>query len=104
MGIRRRMMMTSTSSQIQELYGLWYASPQERRIHVLDEGSWCKCPSWCCWSWCTRWIRQIQGNIHCLPNGLTYLVRYLRRIQSLFHADINIIFSVHIFIKCNFEV
>merc|ERR1711944_359626 len=77
-------------------------SLEERRIHVLDEGSWSQHPPWCCRRWCTCWIRQIQGIIHCLQIGLIYLVRYLHSLQSLFHADINIILSVHIFIKMKY--
>merc|ERR1719400_884926 len=62
---------------------------------ALDEGSWSQHPPWCCRCWCTRWIRQIQGIIHCLQIGLIYLVRYIHSLQSLFHADIDIILSVH---------
>merc|ERR1711862_571495 len=65
--------------QVQGLHRLRYADPQERRLHVHDEGSWCQRPPWCCWRWCLGWFRQVQGNLHRLQG-------WSIRIQKTFNS------------------
>merc|ERR1719203_1031610 len=40
--------------------------------HVLDEGSWCQYPPWCCWCRCLGWFRQIQCSILGMEIGINF--------------------------------
>merc|ERR1712107_426993 len=55
--------------QVQELPGLRYADPQERGLHVHDEGSRRQRAERCGRSRCPRRVRQVQGRLHRLENG-----------------------------------
>merc|ERR1712131_292384 len=63
-----------TGRQVQGIHGLRCPDPQERRIHVNDEGCWCQHSSWCGWCRCPRRIRQVQGALHPVEIGLNMLL------------------------------
>ena len=62
--------------QVQGLHGLLRPGPEERGIHVTDEGSRSQHPSWCGWCWCPRWFRQVQGGLRRMEVGLSHLLRH----------------------------
>merc|ERR1719167_302841 len=54
--------------QVQVLHRLRHADPEERGLHVHDEGSRRQRAERCGRSRCARRFRQVQGRLHCLEN------------------------------------
>merc|ERR1711974_590707 len=61
-----------TGCQVQGLHGLLRPGPEERGLHVTDEGSWSQHPPWCGWCWCPSWFRQVQGGLRRMEVGLSH--------------------------------
>merc|ERR1719373_693639 len=43
--------------------------PEERGLHVHDEGSRSQHPERSCWCRCACWLRQVPGHVHQLETG-----------------------------------
>merc|ERR1712179_863575 len=65
-----------TGRQVQGIRGLRRPGPQERRLHVADEGRRRQHPPWCGRRRCPRRIRQVQGAVHPVEDGLSHVAVY----------------------------
>merc|ERR1711890_108331 len=76
-------------SEVQGLPRLLHTSPQERGLHVPDEGRRGEHPPWRGWCRCAGGLRQVPGALHQVENRIKDL---------LHHGDCNQIKLINLFV------